>query len=359
VFIMRLSQRLSGQDVGAEAIGGWLERRLSVLGITLDDLSHDLQQEQAADQVSIANSITSIRFLDAYEWRSFFETSSLVEQVLRQDPAGVYPRMDFVSRDRYRHALEHLARRCPHDEIAVAEGVISLSLQALAEEPGDQVHGHVGHYLIGPGRYELESALSYRPRNRERLYRGPLARKGLFYWGSLATLTALLAGALAAWLVLEGAHPILTLIVTLVALIPLSEVALTITNRTAAHIFPPRVLPKLDYLQPISNPHRTLVVVAALLTSVRSVRHVLDNLEVAYLANRDANIAFGLLGDLKGGAEQHMPGDAEIIEAALRGVEVLNERYLAEHGREPFGLLLRERRYNEVEKAWMGWERKR
>ncbi|MDZ4178773.1 MAG: glucoamylase family protein, partial [Coriobacteriia bacterium] len=56
---------------------------------------------------------------------------------------------------------------------------------------------------------------------------------------------------------------------------------------------------------------------------------------------------------------QHMPGDAGIIEAALRGIEVLNERYMAEHGREPFALLLRERRFNEVEKTWMGWERKR
>ena len=55
----------------------------------------------------------SIRFLDAYEWRSFFETCSFVEQILRQDPVGIYPRMDFKSRDRYRHALEGMARRCP------------------------------------------------------------------------------------------------------------------------------------------------------------------------------------------------------------------------------------------------------
>ena len=42
---------------------------------------------------------------------------SLVEKVLRRDPAGVYARMDFLSRDRQRQAVEELAeptarRRC-------------------------------------------------------------------------------------------------------------------------------------------------------------------------------------------------------------------------------------------------------
>ncbi len=359
VFVMRLSQRLSGQDVGAEAIGTWLERRLAALGITLDELGHDLQQEQAADQVSIANTITSVRFLDAYEWRSFFESVSMVEQVLRQDPAGVYPRMDFTSRDRYRHALEQLARRCQLDEITVAEANVSLCLEVLESEPGDQIRGHVGHYLIGAGRLDLEASVSYRPRARERLYRGPLARKGLFYWGLLGVLTALLAGGLAAWLTLEGAGLLVMVTVTLVALVPLSELALSITNRAAAHIFPPRVLPKLDYLRPLSEAHRTLVVVPALLSSVGSVRRVLDNLEIAYLANRDDNLAFGLLGDLKAADEQRLPADGEIIDAAVRGVADLNERYAAEHGRAPFALFVRERRYSSAEKTWMGWERKR
>lgn len=359
VFLLRLAQRLSGEDVGSGALNDWLEREIDALGLELDTIAHDQQQLQAADQVSIANSITAIRFLDAYEWRTFFEACSFVEQILRQDPSGVYDRMDFTSRDRYRHALEGMARRCPHDEIVVAEAVISWCLQRLDEDPSDPLKGHVGHYLISAGRYELERSVDYRPHGRERLYRGPLSHRGTFYWGMLGTLTALFAIALAAYLAYVGAGLWQLALVALVALLPLSELALGITNRVSAWLFPPRGLPRLDFLTPIESGHRTLVIVPALLSSAGAAQHVLDNLEVAYLANRDPNIAFGLLGDLRGASEQHLPTDAEIIAAARTGVELLNERYEAEHGRRPFHLFIRGRTYNENERSWMGWERKR
>lgn len=359
IFFLRLSQRLSGEDIGSGPLNDWLERELDALGLKLDEIAHDQQQMQAADQVSIANSITAIRFLDAYEWRSFFETCSFVEQILRHDPSGVYPRMDFKSRDRYRHALEGMARRSPLSEIEVAEATISWCLQALDEDPSGPIRGHVGHYLISGGRYDLERSVSYRPHARERLYRGPLSHRGLFYWGFLGTFTAITAILLAAWLLLEGAGIWQLAVVMVLALIPLSDLSLNVTNRLAAWLFPPRVLPKLDYAAPVETQHRTLVVVPALLTSPESAQHVIDNLEVAYLANRDANIAFGLLGDLKGAAQQHLPADAGIVEAARQGIELLNERYFAEHRRRPFHLFIRGRTFNEADEVWMGWERKR
>ncbi len=358
-FVLRLSQRLSGEEAHLETIGAWLERRLAELQVTLEALAHDLQQEQASDQVSIANSITSIRFLDAYEWRSFFEEASFVEQILRQDPVGVYPRMDFKSRDRYRHTLEDMGRRCPLSEIQIAEAAVSWTLNGLASGVSGSVKGHVGHYLISSGRYGFERSIHYRPRTRERFYRSPLANKGLFYWGMLAGSTALLEAVLALSLESTGISTPALVAVLLLALTPLTEIALTITNRTAAGVFPPRILPKLDYLRPVNESHRTLVVIPALLSSVGAVRHVLDNLEVAYLANRDDQIAFGLLGDLKTSRTAHAPGDEEIVEAAALGIEQLNDRYSVEHDRRPFHMFLRGRRHNEAEDAWMGWERKR
>ena len=57
----------------------------------------------------MANLITSLRLISTFDWSEFFESVSPVEQVLQRDPAGVYGRMDFRSRDRYRHAVEELA----------------------------------------------------------------------------------------------------------------------------------------------------------------------------------------------------------------------------------------------------------
>ena len=66
-------------------------------------------QNQAADQVSVGNSITSLRFLDVMDWREFVETLSIVEQTLRNDPADIYSDMDFGTRDAYRHVAELIA----------------------------------------------------------------------------------------------------------------------------------------------------------------------------------------------------------------------------------------------------------
>ena len=358
-FYVRLSQRLQGEDAGAEATNAFIARRFVSAGHNLDALAHQLQQEQAADQVSIANSITSVRFLEANDWKSFFEETSFVEHILREDPSGVYPRMDFASRNRYRGVLETLARRCPLGEIEVAEAVVSWSLEVSAAEQADSASGHVGYYLVDEGRAELERSIDYRPGTRDRVDRVLHAHRGLAYWGSISGVTAVLAALLGLYTLTVGASPAATTLLILLAIPLLAEVALTITNRLAAWAFPPRVLPKLDYLQPIDQPHRTLVVVPALLTSVGSVRSVLDNLEVAYLANRDEQLGYGLLGDLKGADSEHREGDIEVIEAAVRGVAELNERYAGDHGRRPFFLFIRGRTYNETERSWMGWERKR
>ena len=56
----------------------------------------------------VARSITAISALAALPWKDFFDRTSLVEAALLRDPAGVYARMDFDSRDLYRKAVEEL-----------------------------------------------------------------------------------------------------------------------------------------------------------------------------------------------------------------------------------------------------------
>lgn len=357
-LLVRLSQRLAGQDVALAPLSDWLERTLASRDETLEHLTLGMHQEQAADQVSIANSIGSIRSLGALEWREFFESVSLVEHVLREDPAGVYPRMDFVSRDRYRHAVESLARRCPHDEIVVAEALVSHALEALTRDPADTVAGHVGHYLISDGRYGFECSVGYRPRLRERMRRGPLAARGAIYWGLLGTLTAALAAAIGLLVALLTASPLSGAIIGVLAVIPVSEVAIILVNRTSAWLWPPRPLAKLDHRRPVEPAHRTMVVYTALLTSPAAAQHVIDNMEVGFLANTDPNVRFGVLADLKGSDGAETPGDEAIISAALDGVRSLNERH-GRVGERPFTLFVRGRTWSDHDRTWMGWERKR
>ena len=119
-------------------------------------------QQQAADQVSISNSIGSLRFLGAMDWREFVETMSVVEQTLREDPGGVYGRMDFATRDRYRHVVERIAKASRLSEGEVARKAIQLAHDGAARKAGDDRAAHVGFYLIDKGLPELERAAEVR-----------------------------------------------------------------------------------------------------------------------------------------------------------------------------------------------------
>src|SRR5690606_23006469 len=102
------------------------------------------------------------RFLSSMEWRTFVESMSSVEEILRQDPLGVHVRMDFATRDEYRHVVEELARYSKKPEEDVARQAVSLAQSAVVEEGGDDRVRHVGYYLVGRGRTMLERAVGVR-----------------------------------------------------------------------------------------------------------------------------------------------------------------------------------------------------
>ena len=90
---------------------------------------------------------------------------------------------------------------------------------------------------------------------------------------------------------------------------------------------------------------------------------LLRQIEQHYLRNPDPNLYFGLLTDYGDAAQQHLPGDAALLEQQRAGIVLLNERYGALTGPGghpgPFCMFHRERLWNETENRWIGWERKR
>src|SRR5208282_5317447 len=135
-FVAELARRLQGLGPALALPLTWIEQRLSESGLTIERLVQSEIQQQAADQVSISNSIGSLRVLGATDWRDFVETMSVVEQTLRADPNGVYGRMDFATRDRYRHATESIAKRGRLSEGEVARKAVDLACAQAAVDAG-------------------------------------------------------------------------------------------------------------------------------------------------------------------------------------------------------------------------------
>jgi cyclic beta-1,2-glucan synthetase len=360
-FLVQLARRLRESDDPALGVAfDWLGTRSHELGASPEELARLQHLKQAADQVSVGNAITSMRTVGALDWNSFFERTSVVEALLRKDPFGTYAATDKVTRDRYRHAVEGLARRAPGGEFGIARSALALAAAAHERDPADVKRSHVGYYLVDAGRPALEQAVSFRPRLGQRGRRLVLNHPGGFYFGLLSALT--LAGvALAMWAAhaLAGAEagPWPALVAGLLALLPASEVALALTQSFVTWLLEPRLLPRLDFERGIPADCRTLVAVPCLLDSRVTLESLLEDLEVRSLANEGKYLHFALLTDFRDADAETEANDEGLLEAARAGIARLNERYPDVPHR--YWLLHRRRLHNPNEGRFMGWERKR
>ena len=357
-FLVQLLRRLREHEERALAlVFDWVNLQASRLGSTPEELTRSQHLKQAGDQVSVGNSITSMRAVAALDWNLFFERTSAVEALLNRDPVGAYALTNQTSRDRCRHAVELLARRSRADECGVAGAALELAGAAHAASPDDHVRAHVGYYLVDDGRRELERRLSYRPRLDELGRRALLAHPSLFYFGAmgLGALGFFAVTAYALLQVLPFGLPLGALLVLLAA--PACEVGLTFANALSVLLLEPRLLPRLALEDGVPPALRTLVVVPTLLDSRGTLARLLTELEVRSLANRDEGLNFGLLTDFPDADGEERPEDAELLQAALAGVRALNERYPEQEQR--YFLMHRPRRWNPSEGRFMAWERKR
>jgi cyclic beta-1,2-glucan synthetase len=360
-FIVQVLHRVREYGVQLSSIHTVVEEHLASQQTTAEAAIRDEHQHQAANQVSVANAITSLRFCSALDWRQYVESVSLVEQVLQRDPAGAYGRMDFLSRDRQRQAVEELAAPSGDAQVRVALRAVESARQAVASGSHDDQAAHVGYHLIDHGRRGLEADVAYRPPLGKRLRRLVFAHTTLVYLAPIAIMTALLLAAGAASLRHEGASTRTVFVTLLLLLIPAADIVIGLAHRVITWGFPPRRLSRFDFsdrVQRIPNDARTMVVVPTLLTSVEFVAGLLEHMEVLALGNLDPCIHFAILSDFADAASQDLPEDAAILSAARAGVEDLNRRFGPEHA-DRFFLCHRARRWNAREHAWMGWERKR
>ncbi len=356
-FVSRFLYRLRAVGSSVQPLVQ-LERWVVEEGVTPEDATARSTQRVALTQITIANSITSLRDIARMDWKTFVERESVLERALRADPAGTYAHMTFATRDWYRHVVERIAKRTGRDEATVARLAVERARAGGAEASGDPRRAHVGYYLVDEGLAELERMTGYQSPPIERLHRAVLRHPNVVFVGGLLAGTV---AALAALLWLAGAEGRTALsAVLLLALIPASDIAVNVMNQLVTAFLPPRLLPKLDLSKQGGVPaeFRTAVVIPTLFDSVAAVREALEHLEVQYLANREAHLHFAILSDFTDAPAETRETDAAVLQAAVAGVRELNARH-SEGAGDAFYLFHRPRRWNPAQGVWMGWERKR
>lgn len=348
-ILLRLHDPHPSVILSLDFLNDWLHEQ----GLSLEEVVHREHAEQIADNLTFRNIITSMRDISAFDWSQFVEDVSQVDACLRQH-AG-YTDMDFLTRDRYRHAIEELAKRSPHSESEIARQIINKIQRIEEQSDNNDRLTEPGYYLIGAGRYAFESEVGYRPSIKQKMLRGYVAHAGLFYIGSLVGLTLLLlALPLTASIALQM-NGMLVFLLGLCLLFPISDIAIGFINQLIIAGLPPSHLPRLEFKQGVPEEMSTMVVVPTLFVKVIDVLDQIKQLEIRYLSNPDGAVRFALLSDWLDADQETLPNDQSLLQAAVDGVSGLNVQY----GCERFFVFHRKRQWNASEAKWMGWERKR
>jgi cyclic beta-1,2-glucan synthetase len=373
-FVTEYATRMHAAGTALSFPVAWLDNRMTARGQTVEQIFQQASQIQAADQVSIGNSIGSLRFLCATEWRDFVETASGVEHILRTDPSGVYPLMDFQTRDQYRHVVEAIAKLGIRSESEVAAQLVKLSRQSDAS--GSEAD-HIGYFLFGDGQDQVRQ-WAHASSLINRSLRKVCGRFSLaIYLGSIGFTTTLLSAIAVYTTVGIRQWQLHSVIWCLLVFACMTQLATTLVNWVTMLTIKPHVLPRMDYSKGLPEAQRSIVAIPAMLSSNEEIDELVADLEVRFLANRISNLNFALLTDFRDAAGEQMPEDEGLLEHVRHAIEALNVKYSGRASRdaaqlgggtsdddEPaqvryFFLFHRTRRWNVKDKIWMGWERKR
>lgn len=362
-FVAELARRLQGQGASLALPLTWIEERLTEASLTIEQMVLSENQQQAADQVSISNTIGSLRFLGATDWRVFVESLSVVEQILRKDLGGVYEKMDFATRDTYRQVIDRLAKRIRLSEAEVARAAIVLAgINAASNGEDDQQSGyahnaHVGYFLVDEGLPRLEAMVKARLSPFTKLRRWlsdiPLA----IHLSSILLLT-LLIGAVLIGQAYGSVGGWQLGLLSFFAVLAASHLASALTNWFAVLLVNPKLLPRMNFNSGLPPEVRTLVVVPTLITNSQNIDELIEALEVRFLGNQDEHLHFALLTDFCDAAREVTPFDKDLRQHVQAGIEALNLKYPSTADNR-FLLFHRPRRWNASEGCWMGYERKR
>ena len=348
------------ERVECSSLAHWLEARTATHDLSLIELIEEEQHRQSQNRVTAGQLITSLRQISNVIWDLHFEELSLVDKTLRHDPAGVYPRMDFQSRDILRHNIEKFAKKWHISEHLLAEQVVDLAEKANQNSSEHNVEKHVGYYLIDEGRSQLSAALKIKKRLTYSVAEKLIRHSNLVYFPALAIFTGF-----ALFAILHFFLPLVTrttiwplLILSLPALVLAGGWAVRQLHTLITFAFPPQRLLKMDFKKGVPKDCSTVVVIPTILSNSATIDSLVHKLELYYLANQDPHVYFALLTDFSDASQESLPGEEELIQEAILKIDELNSKY-SDMGISRFFLFHRKRLWNRSEGKWMGWERKR
>lgn len=358
---VQLVQRLRDQDPRVTPALEWLENHFARWNTSSEIVVRDEQHRQGASNLTVRNIITSMRLVSEINWSEVVESISLVDTILGKD--SEFQEMDFATRNLYRSAIEELSGGSSVAEVDIASQVRILAASSrlkstIGEGVSAQRAAEPGYYLVAEGRHILEAAIGFRAPSRLRFRRFLI---GLGIGGYVATTIAMALLLLALPLLLLAGHDASPwMLTTLICLgfVPALNLATALINRDVSRGFAPIILPGLELAKGVPDHLRSMIVMPTLLASETTIAEQIERMEIHYLTSPKGALTFALLSDWKDAETEETEQDAHLVKLAADGIADLNRRHPG-GGTPKFLLLHRRRIFNEMQRRWIGWERKR
>lgn len=366
-FVEHLFYRLRRSGKSYTKILRYIDESLYKYDTTTEIIAQKEHNAQAVSTVSMGNCIMSLKYVSNHNWVDLFESISLVEQILRKDPDGIYGQMNISSRNYYRAKIEKFAKIYSVSELHIAKEAIELAKNAFFSREQETLDksisskkSHVGYYLIGNGIKELENRQKGAMKNKTKAFRILSNNPAIIYMGSIIMSTFIFVAIAINYAMdnMEYNSVYMLIMVGLAVLIPASEIVVSFVNWIVCKLQKPSVFVRLELKDGIADNLRTMVAMPALLTDESRVVELLENMENHYISNSEKNLYFALIGAFKDHDGPSAFNDNAIIQKALDGIKKLNSKY-SKGKEELFYFYHRERKFNERDNNWTGWERKR
>ncbi len=323
--------------------------------------------EVAKENLMMMNIFNTLKKMTKLPMAELIDAVSFSERMLKNEKAGMYDQMQDKTKEDYRAKIVRMCHKRRTDSathpalqapLSEKEGLtqsrraengkrrseyeLVKELVARADERGE----HVGWQLFPPKRWN--------------------ARAHWYVW--IVVLATLILAAGFAFLISGFEFRVASLIITILLLIPMSQIVIDLFNQVLYKIHKPMGTFKLKFKDGlIPKEYATMVIMPTILKNKAKTVELLEQLEIYYLSNinrasdgqrlesRPQNLYYTLIGDAASYKEADAPWDDEVVEAGLEKVKELNEKY----GAPIFNFVYRRRAWSDGEQTYLGHERKR
>ena len=237
-FVEYLSYKLKKYGKKTERFLNILEEEVEKTGTSVYEIIKKEHFEIAVNKISIGNSITSMKKIQRINFLEIFEKINGVEEILRQDPAMVYDKMNYKTKEDYRNKIKQISKKTKISEMYIAKKILELA----KENEKESKKNHIGYYLQDENINLLYNKLQVNIKNvfsRE--------QKTKIYINVIAITTVILSAFLTYGYPQKIDNMWIKLLTFLILIIPISELVIQIIQYVLSKVIKPKVIPKMDY----------------------------------------------------------------------------------------------------------------